>query len=81
MQTTLRIDDEIYRAAKATAAAQGETLTRFIEESLRERIARAAAGPMSGGLRERDALMEAMLGRTSHFRIGSKPTREEINER
>ena len=36
MQTTLRIDDEVYRAAKAQAASRGETMTRFIEEALRD---------------------------------------------
>ncbi len=38
MQTTLRIDDEPYREAKAEAARQGITLTRFIEEGLRLRL-------------------------------------------
>ena len=81
MQTTLRIDDEIYRAAKAQAATQGETITRFIEQALRERIARSARAPVSAETRERDRLMEALLKRTARFRIGRKPTREEMNER
>ncbi len=38
MQTTLRIDDEIYREAKAKAAREGVTLTRFLEEGLRLRL-------------------------------------------
>lgn len=81
MQTTLRINDEIYRAAKAQAAAQGETLTRFIEESLRERIARSSGGTDEDEVRERDRLMEAMLQRTAYFEVGTKPTRQEMNER
>lgn len=36
--TTLRIDDELYRQAKAEAAREGITLTRFIEEALRLRL-------------------------------------------
>ena len=40
MQTTLRIDDAIYRQAKAEAAREGITLTRFIEEALRLRLDR-----------------------------------------
>jgi predicted HicB family RNase H-like nuclease len=32
MQTTLRIEDELYREAKVKAAQEGITLTRFIEE-------------------------------------------------
>jgi len=81
VQTTLRIQDDVYRAAKAQAAIQGETLTRFIEEALRERIARAAATPLSAEASERNRLMEALLRRTAHFRVGRKPTREEMNAR
>ena len=42
MQTTLRIDDKLYREAKAAAAREGVTITRFIEESLKLRLHRAA---------------------------------------
>jgi len=38
MRTTLDLDDRLLRAAKARALARAETLTRFIEESLRERL-------------------------------------------
>jgi hypothetical protein len=38
MQTTLRIDDTIYRQAKAEAAREGITLTKFIEEALQLRL-------------------------------------------
>ena len=34
MQTTLRIADEVYRLAKAEAAREGITLTRFIAAAL-----------------------------------------------
>jgi len=81
VQTTLRIDDEIYRDAKVQAAREGATLTRFIEEALRERIARSAAAPQSPEAKERDRLMEALLKRTAHFRVGRRPTRAEMNER
>lgn len=84
MQTTLRIDDATYREAKAEAARRGLTLTRFIEESLRERIAAGrndkAAARLSE-VEERNRLMESLLQRTAHFRVGRKPTRKEMNER
>lgn len=79
MQTTLRIDDAVYREAKAEAAREGITLTRFIEEALRLRIE-------SGGERnqeerrsidERKELMEGLVRATARYRIGTKPTREE----
>ena len=83
MQTTLRIDDTIYREAKAEAARLGITLTGFIEEALREHIARR--DPMDSARQEeteeRNRVMESLLQATAHFRIGPKPTREEMNER
>jgi hypothetical protein len=38
MQTTLRINDAIFREAKAEAAREGMTLTRFLEEALTFRV-------------------------------------------
>lgn len=83
MQTTLRIDDTIYREAKAEAARLGLTLTRFIEEALRQRIVRSRidVGAPSPEALERNRLMEALLRRTAHFRVGRRPTRKEMNER
>jgi antitoxin component of RelBE/YafQ-DinJ toxin-antitoxin module len=83
MQTTLRIDDAVFRAAKAEAARLGITLTRFIEEALRQRVARAGApdAVAAAEVEERDRLMEALLRRTARFRVGRKPTRDEVNAR
>ena len=82
MQTTLRIDDSLYREAKAGAARDGITLTRFIEEALRLRInGKNRPSKIDREISERDRMMEALLKRTSHFRKGSKPTREEMNAR
>lgn len=83
MQTTLRIDDATYREAKAEAARLGLTLTRFIEEALRQRIASSRKGDAAqqSEIEERDRLMESLLRRTAHFRMGRKPTRKEMNER
>lgn len=38
MQTTLRIDDDLYRRAKIEAAREGITLTQFIQEALDLRL-------------------------------------------
>lgn len=38
-RTTLRLDDDLLNEAKATAARRGITLTRFVEESLRQNLA------------------------------------------
>jgi len=38
MQTTLRLADELFRKAKAQAAAQGISLTRLVEEAIQEHL-------------------------------------------
>ena len=40
MQTTLRIQDDLYREAKMEAAREGITLTSFLESALRMRLNR-----------------------------------------
>ena len=47
MQTTLRINDAIFREAKAEAAREGMTLTRFLEDALsfRMRVGRQSESP------------------------------------
>lgn len=47
MQTTLRIDDSLYREAKAEAARAGVSLTRFLEEGLRLRLDKKKQPPIS----------------------------------
>lgn len=48
MQTTLRIQDDIYREAKAEAAREGITMTRFLESAIRMRLGRSHAGAARG---------------------------------
>jgi hypothetical protein len=43
MQTTLRIQDAIYREAKIEAAREGISITRLIEDALRCRLGRGVA--------------------------------------
>ena len=83
MQTTLRIDDALYREAKAEAARHGVTITRFIEDALRQRLNGQLNEDtvLQAEIVERNQLIEALLQRTDHFRVGSKPNREEMNER
>ena len=86
MQTTLRIDDATYREAKAEAARRGMTLTCFLEEALRQKIADSRGKlnerpELRAEIEERHRLMEALLQHTARFRIGTHPTREEMNAR
>lgn len=46
MRTTIRLDDDLLREAKAYAAATERTLTRLIEDALRETLARRGARPL-----------------------------------
>ncbi|MDA0345952.1 MAG: CopG family transcriptional regulator [Verrucomicrobia bacterium] len=43
MQTTLRIDDQLYRKAKMEAAREGISLTKYLEDSLRRRLDQGSA--------------------------------------
>ncbi len=51
MRTTIRIDDELYRAVKARAAREGRTVGEVIEDALRvhtstRRVAAPAPAPL-----------------------------------
>lgn len=91
MQTTLRLNDQLYRAAKARAAQEGITLTRFIEEALNLRLRAGQQGVPNGldpeelrrqeAVRQRNILMDGLLARTAHYRVGPKPSRDEMHER
>jgi hypothetical protein len=52
MRTTIRLSDELLKEAKRAAADSGQTLTRLIEDSVREALARRK----STGRRERVSL-------------------------
>ena len=39
MQTTLRFDESLMRRAKAAAAAEGSSLTAYIADAVREKLA------------------------------------------
>lgn len=43
MRTTIRLDDDLLTQVKATAARTGRTMTSFIEDALRQALARTPA--------------------------------------
>ena len=45
MRTTLRLDDELLQQARSQAAAQGISMTRFVEEAIRQHLAKLASRP------------------------------------
>jgi hypothetical protein len=51
MQTTLRLDDELFRRAKTQAAARGISLTKLVEEAIQEHLDKPAPAPRQRRLR------------------------------
>jgi hypothetical protein len=51
MQTTLRLDDRLYRAAKAEAAREGISLTRLVEDAIAQRLRAKPAAPATYSFR------------------------------
>lgn len=83
MELTLEFDDETYREAKAEATRLGMTIAGFIEHALQSQLCRRehAGASRDQEIAERNQLMEELLQHTANFRIGVKPTRDEMNER
>ena len=38
VRTTIRLDDDLFREVKTAAAASGQSLTRFVADTLRSRL-------------------------------------------
>jgi len=81
MRFELQIDDAVFREAKAEATRRGMTLTRFVEEALREHMRRGDIEATQEEIDARNRLMESLLQATAHVRIGPRPSREEVEER
>lgn len=74
MKTTINIDDQVLKNAKAQAVRDGVTLTRFIEDALKARLLRqpgkekyrleptvvTGTRPPNVDIAERDALYEVI---------------------
>ena len=69
MRTTVQLDDDVFRRAKAAAAAAGISLSRLIEDSLRENLRRA---PGTEGARARRFRMVTFGQRER--RVAHEPT-------
>lgn len=76
---TIAIDDEVYRSARILAAQRGTSISALVREHL-QNLAHHGARQQKE-IKERNRLMEALLRKTAHFRVGPKPTRDEMNER
>jgi hypothetical protein len=83
MQTTLIINDDVYRSCTLEAARLGVTIDRFVEDAIRARLGRCGGFDVAwpAELAERDRVMESLLAATAHFRVGERPTREDSYRR
>lgn len=45
MRTTIRLPDDLYKRVRATAAIEGTTVTSFIDDALRQALARREQAP------------------------------------
>ena len=87
---TVSVGEEVYHAARVEAARRRKSLSALVREFLaglqpenqtRGGRPEGKASVRDPEIEERNRLMESLLRRTAHFRVGRKPTREEINER
>jgi len=76
---TVSVDDEVYHAARVEAARRHTSLSAIVRGFLTE--LRAGADAVDQECAERNRLMESLLRRTAHFRVGRKPVREELHAR
>lgn len=76
---TVAIEEEVYRKARVLAAESGTSVSALVRDHLREITGEKAR--LREDLAETNRLMEALPQQTAGFRIGSRPTREEMNER
>ena len=66
MRTTVQLDDDVFRQAKAAAAAAGITLSRLIEDSLRENLQRVHASEKTRARRFRMVAFGQRERRVAH---------------
>jgi hypothetical protein len=87
---TVSVGEEVYHAARVEAARRRKSLSALVrdflgglqpEDPMKDDGRAGKASVRSAETEERNRLMESLLRRTAHFRVGRKPTREEMNER
>jgi len=66
MRTTIQLDDDVFRRAKAAAAAAGIPFSRLIEDSLGENLRRAPAAERARARRFRMVTFGQRERRVSH---------------
>jgi hypothetical protein len=76
---TVAVDEEVYHAARVEAARRRRSLSALVRDFLTQ--LQTGGSGTDPEIEERNRLMESLLRRTAHFRVGRKPTREELHAR
>jgi hypothetical protein len=76
---TVAVDEEVYHAARVEAARRRRSVSALVRDFLIH--LQAGGSGTDPEIEERNRLMETLLRRTAHFRVGRKPTREEMHAR
>ena len=76
---TVAVDEEVYHAARVEAARRRRSVSALVQDFLIH-LQNSGSGT-DPEIEERNRLMETLLRRTAHFRVGRKPTREEMHAR
>jgi len=80
MDATLQIDDELFKRAQLEATLHGKSVREWVEETLSEHLTvRNGRSSVDDDNRRRG--FNALLASSAGFRIGSRPGRDEMNER
>jgi hypothetical protein len=80
VKTSVQIDSEVVRRAAAQAAKFNTSVESYVEHALKDRLNQDDA-KCADSTEDWGARFEQLLTQTNHFRIGSLPTRDEMNQR
>ena len=80
MDAILQIDDKIFKMAQLEATRDGKSVRQWVEEALSEQLT-DRNGFSGDDVAERRRQFDALLANSGGFRIGSRPGRDEMNER
>ena len=80
MDATLHIDDELFKKAQLEATLHGKSVRQWVEETLSEHLPERN-GCSTADEDDRRRRFTALLANSTGFRVGTRPSRDEKNER
>jgi hypothetical protein len=80
MDATLHIDEELFKKAQREATLNGKSVRQWVEDALSEHLT-GRNGRAAVKDEERRRLFDALVSNSAGFRVGPRPSRDEMNER